>query len=332
MQNINDQIGQLFLIGFQGAEPSEAFLEFIGKNNIGGVILFAENCTSTQLLKNNIKKIKKASAYFQPFIAIDQEGGRVSRIKGAPAEIAAAKAYGESLGMDRFTDEYSRSTYFMESLGINLNLAPVCDLFLHEENSCLKDRCFGRTPEEVIPFITKAVEISKKNNVLSCLKHFPGLGDSNIDPHIDTPEGFYDQILWSHREKLVFEAGVRAGADMIMTTHLILPEIDNKIVTGSTKIIEELIRTQLDFDSVVISDDLTMHGADTLGTYGERTVEAFNAGHDILLFGQNFEAASEAYTCFLSKCLNNEIASEKISRSLERITSLKLKIAKSVLL
>ncbi len=178
MKNIEELIGQLFIVGFKGKAPSSSFLNFLSEEKIGGVILFKDNCPSHEQIRKNIKAITSVSSYKHPFIAVDQEGGRVCRIAGAPAEIAAAKLYAELYGIERFSDDFSRSMICLESLGINLNLAPVCDIFINDKNSCLDGRCFGRTPQEVIPFVTKAVEITKKSNFLSCLKHFPGLGDA----------------------------------------------------------------------------------------------------------------------------------------------------------
>ncbi len=331
MKNIEELIGQLFIIGFKGETPSSSFLNFISEEKIGGVILFKENCLSHQQVKENIKFITDVTSNKFPFIAVDQEGGRVCRILGKPVEIAAAQTYAESYGIARFTDEYSRSMLYLESLGININLAPVCDIFVNEKNSCLKNRCFGKTAEEVIPFITKAVEISKKSNILSCLKHFPGLGEAVIDPHKKTTVSYYDKSAWEQRERIVFEAGIHAGADMVMTTHIKLPKFDATIATGSHVIVEQLLRQRLSYSRVIITDDLQMKGASILGDIGERAVKAFSAGHDILLFGQDSDSAMEAFEYFRGAYNRGEIPKERILKSLERISALKFKIAKSVL-
>ena len=331
MRKIHKLLGQLFIIGFPGAEPSSAFLNFIAEENIGGVILFADNCPSHKIIKENIRKIKQVSELKHPFIAIDQEGGRVSRISGAPAEIAAAKEYGEKYGLERFEDDYARSLYFMESIGINMNLAPVCDLFINENNECLDGRCYGKTIENAIPFVCRSVELAKKYQIISCLKHFPGLGDCAIDPHKETAVGYFDRILWEQRECKVFEAGIASGADMIMTTHIKLPRIDKTIATGSTVIVQNYLRNQLGFDGPIITDDLNMKGAEELGDIGERTLAAFHAGHDLFIFGQNIDASMEAYESFHSAFIRGEITEQRLQLSLERIAGLKFKIARSVL-
>ncbi len=329
--NILDQIGQLFIIGFHGKEPPLAFLEFLKENNIGGVILFEENCPSHQKAKDNIREIQAQYNSSTPFIAIDQEGGRVSRLRGAPAEFKGAYEYGKSGKIEQFCEEYSRAVLFMDSIGINLNLAPVCDILLNKENKCTEGRCFGETPDIVKVFVEAAVRTSKKTRMLSCLKHFPGLGASAIDPHLETATADYDLETWQYREKIPFVTGVSFEADMIMTTHLHLPNIDDTIVTGSKKIISEMLRQHLSFDGPVITDDLTMSGAESLGELGPRTITAFEAGHDILLFGADFDKFKIAYKFFCEAVKRGDVDENRIKKALNRIGGLKFKLDRTMI-
>ncbi|MEA3297835.1 MAG: glycoside hydrolase family 3 N-terminal domain-containing protein [candidate division Zixibacteria bacterium] len=332
MQNIIDQIGQLFLVGFTGSEPSRSFLDFLARNQIGGVILFEEGCTTPSAVRSNVEKIRdQYRGGISPFIAIDQEGGRICRLRGAPAEYRSAAHYGENSDVEHFAEDYLRAAVYMESIGINLNLAPVADIFLEPRNNCLKDRCFGTTVEVVKPFVEKAVKVSGKSGLLSCLKHFPGLGASEKDPHEQTPIVAYDEIIWQQREMVPFVAGVEAGADMIMTTHLRLKGFGGEIVTASGRIISTLLRGLLAFDGPVVTDDLTMEGATPLGGIGERTVAAFNAGHDILLFGQDFRAAMRAYDYFCAAVKRGEIAENQLRSAISRVSGIKFKLDSSVL-
>ncbi len=330
MSDYKDRIGQLFIVGFSGPEPSPSFLQFIKERGIGGVILFEENCPSHEKTRENIGLIRSVCGDSAPFVAIDQEGGRVCRLRGAPVEIRSAGEYGQAGNVERFREEYGRSVLVLESLGINLNFAPVCDIFLNEDNTCCEGRCFGSTPEAVEPFVVAAVEASRAAGVLSCLKHFPGLGASSIDPHQKTATADYDELIWSHRERVPFAAGVAAGANLIMTTHLLLPEFDDKIATGSRKIVETLIRQTLNFDGPVITDDLTMTGADDLGEIGFRTLEAFQAGHDLLLFGRDFDLASRALDYFYDCVRLGEVDEERLQRALDRVSGIKFKLDRSV--
>ena len=325
------QLGQLFIIGFPGGAPDKAFLNFISEEQIGGVILFADNCATHQIARQNIETIRSVYRTHLPFIAIDQEGGRVCRLKGAPVEYRSASAYGKDGNLEHFIEEYSRAAVYMEALGINMNLAPVADIQIDPENSCIADRSFGHTPELVARFVAASVTTSMSHGLISCLKHFPGFGAAKNDPHQTTAIADYDNYLWEQRERVPFQAGIEAGADMIMTTHMRIPKLDSRIVTASSRILQEMIRDELGFDGPIITDDLCMEGAAELGDPGERAVAAFNAGHDILLFGQSSEVSMQAIDYFVDACKRGEIDPERIRASLDRVAGLKFKLGRSVL-
>lgn len=328
MRDVLKQIGRLFVVGFPGGTPSETFLSFVSEDAIGGVILFADNCATHLAARENIELIRGRCSDGRPLIAIDQEGGRVCRLKGAPVEYRAASEYAKDHSTARFEEEYLRAAVYLESLGVDINLAPVADIFLDPVNSCLKDRCFGTTPQQVARFVECSVQVAHHAGLLSCLKHFPGLGGSREDPHQHVSTAGFDRFIWEQREMIPFSAGVTAGCDLIMTTHVSVPRIDNQIATGSTVIVSQLIRELLGFEGPVITDDLCMAGAGALGDIGERTVAAFNAGHDLLLFGQNLDASMQAFDYFCEAVRRGEIKSDRIKQSLERIASMKIKIGR----
>lgn len=327
---LRKQIGQLFIMGFPGERPPASFLNFVTEEQIGGVILFADNCTTHQIARQNIEQLRGCYHTHPPFVAVDQEGGRVCRLKQAPVEYRAASTYLRE-GVERFKEEYARAAVYMEALGINLNLAPVADLYLDPNNSCLRDRCFGATSEEATPFVEASIRVAHENGLLSCLKHFPGLGSAMNDPHHQTSIATYDEVVWEQRDKLPFAAGVAAGADLVMTTHLLLPALDDAIVTGSSRIVTRLLREGLGFDGPVITDDLTMKGAAALGDIGERTLAAFNAGHDLLLFGQDYEAAFQAHDYFADALKRGEVNPDQVQASLDRIAGIKFKLGRVAL-
>jgi beta-N-acetylhexosaminidase len=331
MKEIWKEAGKLFIVGFKGEKPSRPFLEFLREEKIGGVILFADNCATHQIARQNIERIRAAYSRFLPLIAIDQEGGRVCRLKGAPVEYRAAWEYGRLNNLERFYEEYSRAAVYLEALGVNLNLAPVCDIYVNPANTVLKDRCFGETAEHVAPFIQQSVQAARASGLLCCLKHFPGLGNAAIDPHLAVASAEYDEFVWKQRDKMTFEAGIAAGADLVMTTHIVLPQLDSKIVTGSEKIISGLLRGELGFDGPVITDDLCMQGASSLGDVGERAVAAFNAGHDLLLFGQDSDASMRAFDYFCDAGRRGEIDPKRVMASLDRIAGAKFRLGRSVL-
>jgi len=316
--------GRFFVLGYPGVYPPRDFLDFLTAALPAGVIFFADNCADHALLGEAVMAIRTRLG--TPLVAIDQEGGRVTRLKGAPVELPSAMEYAEHLGLERYLLDYRRAARYLAALGLNLNLAPVCDLFLNKNNRCLDSRCFGRTPEAVAPFVEATVRTSAESGLLSCLKHFPGLGEAEIDPHKAVAETHYSQTQWETRERLPFAAGIAAGADLLMTTHVTTGWFDSRIVTGSAATIRELVRGRLAFDGVVVTDDLCMEGAGSLGDIGERTIAAFNAGHDLLLFGQDFAGSKEAYERFRDACRSGAVNRERLAESARRLDRLKLKL------
>jgi len=178
--------------------------------------------------------------------------------------------------------------------------------------------------------VQAAVRIAKQHRMLSCLKHFPGLGAARTDPHEAVAVADYDEIIWKQRERLPFAAGVNAGADLIMTTHLQLPQRDQMIVTGSRAIVSSWIRHEMLFDGPVMTDDLLMKGAAVLGDVGPRTVAAFNAGHDLLLFGKDYEAAITAYDYFVDAARRGEISTTRLRSALDRVAGMKFRLTRSL--
>ena len=329
MKEIQGKIGQLFVMGFRGERPPKHFLNFIDEEQIGGFILFEENCRTYLMARENIELLRSYCRGSVPFVAVDQEGGRVSRLRGAPAEFKSASEYAKNKALEHFAEDYSRSMVLLDSLGFNLNLAPVADIGLNRNNRCLAGRTFGSDPDQVAEFVRAALKVTNRQGLLSCLKHFPGLGAANIDPHEATATADYDEIIWRQREKIPFAAGIEAGADIVMTTHLRVPKIDDDLVLTSKKVISELLRGELRFDGPVITDDLTMQGASSAGNIGERTVKAFNAGHDLLLFGQDHEEAIGAYDYFVDAVQRGEITADSLLGSLDRVAGLKYKLEHS---
>ena len=325
-----DKIGQLFITGFEGETPSEDFLKFFTSEKIGGLVLFEEQCNPHSRAENTIRKLSINSEIL-PIVAVDQEGGRICRFKGAPAEFGDASEYGKNNNLELYSEQFSRATYYLQSLGINLLFGPVADLQLGHDNICLEGRTFGSNPARVIPFIERTIKIAHKVGLLTCVKHFPGFGAASVDPHKELSRAGYNYQTFINREALTFQAALEFGSDMVMTTHLLVPDIDSKPATISKVVVEILLRGTLAFDGLVITDDLTMLGAGRLGGYGERALRAFKAGHDLLLFGRDYRAAGEALEYFRKAYEKGQVNEERLRTSLERVSGIKSKLAVSAL-
>ena len=320
-----DKIGQIFIVGYKGIDPSDDFKRFFSREQLGGVIFFEDNANPHYHAEKNIKDFIAESNVI-PFFAVDQEGGRVCRFRGAPAEFDSPSKYAEKNNLELYAEQFGRAAYYLQSLGINLLLAPVADLNLDDQNPCLQGRTFGKSPARAIPFIERTIKIAHNFSLLTCAKHFPGLGASVIDPHHDLARADYDFQTFINREGITFQTAIEAGCDMIMTTHLILPQLDKEPATTSKAVVGNMLRGTLKFDGIAITDDLLMEGARVMGDYGERALKAFNAGHDILLFGQNFRVAEEVIKYFKKAYKKGLLNEERLTNSLERISGIKSKL------
>ncbi len=285
--------------GFQGPDAPAEIIEQIRDSSLGGIILFAENCVAHKKLRNIIEQLQSYSER-QLIVAIDQEGGRVCRLKGKPAEYLAAGDYGanadasaEALerALERYRKDFNLAAEYMAEIGINLLLAPVCDLHpadtLPNDATALRGRTFSASPEVVGAFAKVTVEVSHKHNLLCCLKHAPGLGAVVADPHVDLGASSLGVDEFKGRDLVPFRMGCEAGADMIMTSHFLIPELDSLPVTYSERIIDTLVRGELSEEVALITDDLDMGALSDIDEEGSVFPNALNAGHDILLARSN---------------------------------------------
>lgn len=342
-KSLDTQIGQMLVIGFRGlaADNESPIIQDIRKRNIGGVILFdydvpskspVRNISSPKQVKALISALQKASS-IPLFIAIDQEGGRVNRLKekfGFPPSVSE-----QCLGsIDNFstTERFAKITAkTLANLGINLNLAPVVDLNINSDNPVIGklERSFSYDPDVVAKHSFIVIDALHDFGVLSAIKHFPGHGSSLNDSH----KGFVDVTnSWSPNELKPFEVIIKSGkCNMIMTAHIFNGKIDPEWpATLSSRTVKGILRKDLKYRGVVISDDMQMKAIRSF--YGLETAikMAISSGVDILLFANNsvFEEdiATRALGIIKKLLSRGEISPERINESYKKIMKLKEKL------
>lgn len=287
--------GSLFLLGLSGPEltPEEAAL--FRDLRPAGYVLFSRNIVSprqTRKLTDNLRDL----SVDPPVIAIDQEGGAVTRIGGiAPAapsavELAARKDLGKTADAGALTGDLLRL------LGINLNLAPVLDLdhFPGRENA-LQGRCWGRDPQRVIDHAGQWNRWMRKRGIAGCAKHFPAGGRAGCDPHDDLPSSpaTLDELL---REDVIPYTALMPELDAVMTAHVLFPNIDPDFPASlSPRIIRRFLRDQLGFDKhLVLTDDLDMGAVTRRYGRGEDAKLAIQAGNDLAMICHRTDGAKAA--------------------------------------
>lgn len=342
------QAGQMLLVGFRGAEPADEsgrplpVLAQIPRLNLGGVILFdrdaalgtpGRNVTGPEQLRRLTSALDKAAqdASLPPlFIAVDQEGGRVQRLKpanGFPDSPAAADLCPDESTAPALSAGTATGRMLREA-GFNLDFAPVCDVNVNPANPVIGGigRSFSREPKRVADCAAAFAQGLQDQGVLTSAKHFPGHGSSTSDSHL----GFTDvSATWTEAELEPFAALIRNGrADMVMTAHVFNAHLDKKHpATLSRAVITGLLRRKLGFGGVVVTDDLQMRAVASSYGLKEALGLAVNAGADILLIGNNLDhdedIAPKVLDTLMELVAEGVVPAERIRESAGRIAALK---------
>jgi beta-N-acetylhexosaminidase len=344
-KTLDEKIGSMLMVGFMGtsAPKNSQICKDIRKYNLAGVILFDVNPVNHKEAKNIANKnqvarltedLQKCSKDGRLLISVDQEGGKVQRLKtkyGFYGKFPKAKdVIGLSDGEVR--QHYNHMGAELISVGINYNLAPDVDLAINRKNHVIYrlGRSFGADPKQVVHYASIFMESMHNNGVLTALKHFPGHGSSLGDTH----KGFVDVTkLWKWKELKPYKMLAKSHTiDSVMVAHVFNRNLDSKYpATLSKKIVTDLLRKKFEFDGVVITDDLQMGAINH--KYGLRNTLklAINAGDDILLFGNQLSVKSMVKTRTLVNTIkkllkSGEVKISDIEASNRRVEFLKNKL------
>ncbi|MDB6027945.1 MAG: glycoside hydrolase family 3 [Verrucomicrobiales bacterium] len=344
MPTLQDKIGQMILVGFRGYEVKEmdAVARDARERNLGSIIYFDQEMADTHMKGRNIQspaQVRTLSATMQKFaktpllISIDQEGGRVNRLKstyGFPETCSH-----EELGLrNDATYTYEHAELIAETLagvGINLNLAPVVDLDANPNNPIIKGkrRSFHADPEVVAAHAIEYARAHRKHDVITCAKHFPGHGSAMGDTHL----GYVDVTkTWHEREMIPFQRLIEAGlAEVIMTAHVFNATLDaDRPATLSKKVLQGLLRDKLGYQGVIVSDDMEMKAIS--GHYGLENAIQFgiDAGLDILCFGNNMSyevnIGEKVMNIVAGLVESGKLSEARIDESYQRVMNLKSKL------
>lgn len=339
-------LGQLIMQGFRGLEidsVSPVIKDQLAKGEIGNIILFDYDVGLKQYGRNiaSPSQVRQLLADLQALApgllltAIDQEGGRVTRLRPAYGfpEIAAAQDMGALAATDSTTYYATQNAANLKNLGFNVNFAPVVDLNVNPENPVIGKikRSFGAATDQVVLHARAWIAPHAEAGILSVLKHFPGHGSSQSDSH----KGFTDvTTTWTPEELAPFEQLLASEtATAVMTAHVFNRSIDSLYpATLSPRYIQGMLRDSFQYDGVVFSDDLQMNAVNKLYDFETIIKQSMLAGVDMLVFGNNLEDYDETLArrtiTTLRKLLDNgEIPAERILQSYERVKKLKAQLA-----
>ncbi|MFH0844445.1 MAG: beta-N-acetylhexosaminidase [Pseudomonadota bacterium] len=321
---LDTKIGQLFMAGIPGTRLDEGTSNLIRRYHLGGVILFSRNIQDPVQLATLCRDLQDTAMRYHHsplLLAIDQEGGRVARLK-EPFTVFQGNA---AIGMDPRPVE--KAVEFaqiagkeMKMVGLNMNLAPVVDVQRGEPEKHLTGRIFGEDPQRVALLGRTVIKTLQENGVMAVAKHFPGLGRTIFDPHFALPRIDIDMKEMEEVHLPPFREAIEEGVSGIMTSHAVYPALDSeRPATLSSVILTDLLRDRMGFEGLIITDDLEMGAIAGHGGVGTGALNAFKAGADILLICKDQRNVLESIGLIKDSLIRGEVSVQRFDESNQRI-------------
>lgn len=317
---LDEALGQMMLGQFTGQNVTPEATQMLNNQSLGGVTLYADNISSVSQTQAMNKQLEQVAS-IPPLITVDQEGGTVNRLRNLVGSLPAAA--------DLTTPQMAyaqgkRDANLLLNLGFNLNLAPVVDV--GTSNPQLAGRTFGSTPDRVATLAGAYLEGLQNGQITGCLKHFPGLGATTTDPHLGMPilnrsKAELEQIDMRPYRLLLKSADIRA----IMVSHEMIPAIDSQLPTSlSPAVISGLLRSELGYNGVVITDSLTMDAISARWSIPEASLLAIKAGADIVSGFDDPQIIQQTIDALKDAVSTGTLTRHRINLSVERILTLKI--------
>ena len=327
---VEDKVAQLFMVtpeSLTGAskvtQAGEKTQEVLNQYRVGGFVYFGDNLVDKEQVTNMISATAGYNLY-DMFFAIDEEGGKVSRVQKSKIEVPEVGNMSEIGATGDANKAYEAGKtigQYLRELGFNVDFAPVADVVTATDKATIGDRSFGSDPAVVGQMVQKCAEGIQENGVSACLKHFPGLGDTTTDTHEERVviEKSLEELQAT--DFVAFKDAIDAGVDFVMVSHATATGIDEVYPSSlSKKVITEQLRDYLGYDGIVITDAFNMKAITEYYTTEEACVKAIKAGADMILMPENFEAG---YNAVLEAVKDGSISEERIDESLKRIFRVK---------
>ena len=335
--SVEEKVGQMFIVRADTLEEDvavdigvswvdEDMKQTLVDYPVGGVIYFANNCYDPDQL-SSLSDDLQASSDIPLFIAIDEEGGSVARIANNPEfgveGYDSMLSIGNTGNTDNAEEVGETIGAYLSEYGINLDFAPVADIFTNPNNTVIGNRSFGTDAETVSSMVSACIDGFHSQNIMTCLKHYPGHGDTSGDTHTGYVQvtKTWDELL---DEELIPFIDNLDKTDMIMAAHLTLPNVtsDGLPASLSKELLTDKLRGELGYDGVIITDSLLMGAVADNYSSAESAVKVVNAGADIILMPYSL---SSAYNAVVKAVNDGSIPEERINESVTRILSLKEK-------
>lgn len=328
-------LSQILMFGWAGAEPDNLLFQWVGGRGLGSVKVFGWNTDDINLVAKSISSLQKSAASrrfkIPLFVATDQEGGWIRHVKGETAVTPGNMAIGAGgYPVDAWCSAYYISRE-IKVLGINMNFAPTVDLFTNHDSTIIGTRSFGDDPERAGILGAAWANGSIAAGVIPTVKHFPGHGDTSYDSHINLPEIDIDWKTFKNRELVPFEYLIKEKVPAVMSGHLSFPQIDKSGAPASLSkyFLTELLRNQLGYDGLIITDDMMMNGATMYaGSLSAAFKMAIEAGNDIVISSTTARLGENLWTSNLSAMKTDENFKSRVKDAAFRVIKAKLEYFK----
>lgn len=328
LMSLDEKLGQMVLVGLNGYVVDNDARQMIESYHVGGFILYGSNVKNQEqqlALTNSLKSINAASK-FPLLISVDEEGGRISRMPAELKNIPTNKEIGK-LNNQEFS--YKIGELLAEEIkafGFNMDFAPVLDINSNPKNPVIGDRAFGSDEKVVSDLGVQTMKGIEESGVIPVVKHFPGHGDTSVDSHVGLPSVDNDLERLKSFELIPFANAIENGADVVMVAHILMLKIDGENPSTMSKtIITDILREQMNFDGVVITDDMTMGAIVENYEIGAASVKSVEAGSDIILVAHGHDNALAVLKKMKEAVEQGLVSEERINQSVYRILKLKQK-------
>ncbi len=326
--SLEEKIGQLMIVGFEGTNISEETRRFIEEFKVGGFILFSRNIVDEKQTLELLNNLKEANSNndIPLFLSIDEEGGKVSRLPKTFVKLPEAMKVGNKNNKDisyKFGNILGES---VKSLGFNIDFAPILDINSNPKNLVIGNRAFGTTVAQVLDNGLEVMTGIRDTGVIPAVKHFPGHGDTDVDSHINLPKVNKTIEGLKSFELIPFIEAIKRDVEIVMVAHILYPGIDEKYPsTMSPRIIQELLRDELGYNGVVVSDDMTMGAIVENYTLEDGVLSFIKSGGDIALICHGKDNPEKAFEKIKETVEIGELKEEDIDKKVYRILKLKEK-------
>ena len=314
------EIGQLLIAGFDGHQISAELRSLAKEFSLGGVILFARNVDGPEQVAEVAFDASRLVPDLPPWVSVDQEGGRVARLKKPFTEWPPMATLGRS-GDVRLAERFARALAAeLKSVGITLDYAPVLDIHTNPKNPVIGDRALAEKAEEVARLGAAIVRTLQAEGIAACGKHFPGHGDTSTDSHLELPLVEHPPDRIRRVELVPFRAAIEAGVATIMTAHVLVPSLDEKRpATLSRRIVHDMLREELGYEGVILSDDLEMKAVAAEYEVPSAAVLAIQAGCDgMLICSGDHHAQAAALEALIHAVEAQRVPAARIDDALRR--------------